>query len=132
MNQDHFKSINDTYGHRTGDQLLSASVNFVIKNLRPYDNMFRYGGEEFVISMPSSDIQAGLAMIERLRVGIERTTFLYQELKPIQMTDSFGLAMLEPNISVEKIIERANIALYAAKNGGRNCVRIWNDSTPLR
>jgi len=128
MDLDHFKAVNDNYGHRSGDLVLSATARYIIDNLRPYDKVFRYGGEEFLISMPSTDLQAGQLMIERLREGLGEIVLAQHGSKPIHVTASFGLAVLEPDVGVEDIITRADLALYAAKSAGRNCLRTWDAS----
>ncbi|MEW6586026.1 MAG: diguanylate cyclase [Nitrospirota bacterium] len=127
MDLDHFKSINDVHGHLAGDQVLSAVAGHVMDHIRPYDRLFRYGGEEFLISMPHTDSKSGLNVVERLREGIAASSIQYKG-KEIRITASFGLTVLDPDVSVEQSIERADRALYAAKYSGRNCTRIWEAS----
>ncbi|QPK61864.1 diguanylate cyclase [Methylomonas sp. LL1] len=133
MDLDHFKVINDSYGHAVGDKVLSASVRYLMDHLRPYDKVFRYGGEEFLISLPSTDLKAGHTMIERIREELGKPPLAFHGSKPIPLTVSFGLAMLDPEVNVEETIRRADKALYAAKSAGRNCSRKWDavNSTPL-
>lgn len=126
MDLDYFKAVNDTYGHAVGDQVLSATVRYLSDHLRPYDKVFRYGGEEFLITLPSTDPQACHAMIDRIREELGVTPLVFHGSKPILVTVSFGLAMIDPNISVEETIRRADNALYAAKTTGRNCSRVWD------
>lgn len=127
MDLDHFKSINDVHGHLAGDQILFASAACMMSNLRPYDKVFRYGGEEFLISMPHTNLKTGLIVVERLREGIAANSIHY-EGKEIRITASFGLTLLDPDIAVEQAIERADRALYASKSSGRNRTRIWDPS----
>jgi diguanylate cyclase (GGDEF)-like protein len=127
MDLDHFKSINDIHGHLAGDHILGVSAGYMMEHLRPYDKLFRYGGEEFLISMPHTDLQSGLSVVERLREGTAEGSIRYED-KQIHITVSFGLTLLDPDISVEQSVERADRALYAAKSSGRNCTRIWDPS----
>jgi len=127
MDLDHFKSINDVHGHLAGDQVLAAVASYIMAQSRPYDRLFRYGGEEFIISMPHTNSKSGLDIVERLREGIAASSIHY-EGKEIRITASFGLTLLEPDVSVEQAIKRADSALYAAKSSGRNCTRIWDPS----
>jgi diguanylate cyclase len=128
MDFDHFKAINDTYGHSVGDQVLSTSVRYVMEHLRPYDKVFRYGGEEFLISMPNTDLEVGLTVIERIREGLSAIVFAQDSPKPLFVTASFGLILLSPDLSVEDSIDRADKALYLAKTTGRNRAQIWDPS----
>jgi len=124
---DHFKTINDVHGHLAGDQVLAVVAGDIMGRLRPYDKLFRFGGEEFLISMPHTDSKSGLNVVERLREGIAASSMSYED-KEIRITASFGLTLLDPDVSVEKSVERADRAMYAAKSSGRNCTRIWDSS----
>lgn len=124
---DHFKTVNDVHGHLAGDQVLSVIAGDIMARLRPYDRLFRYGGEEFLISMPHTDSKSGLNVVERLREGIAAGS-INSEGKEIRITASFGLTLLDPDVSVEKTVERADRAMYAAKSSGRNCTQIWDSS----
>lgn len=128
MDLDHFKAINDTYGHLVGDQVLAGSVGYIVKHLRPYDKVFRYGGEEFLISMPSVDLHTGQETIERIRNGLQGTVLTHAHGRPIHATASFGIAPLDAEVSIEESIDRADLAMYAAKASGRNCVCAWDSS----
>jgi len=127
MDLDHFKTVNDVHGHLAGDKVLAVLAGDIMARLRPYDKLFRYGGEEFLISMPHTDSKSGLNVVERLREGIAASSIHY-EGKEIRIAASFGLTLLDPDVSVEKTVERADRALYAAKSSGRNCTRIWDSS----
>jgi len=127
MDVDHLKEINDTYGHVAGDEVLAAVVHHVTAHLRPYDRVFRYGGDEFLISLPGADLSIGQIVIEHLRDGISQTPITVSSVdKPIRTTASFGLALLEPDISVEESIDRADKALLVAKAAGRNRACSWD------
>jgi diguanylate cyclase len=128
MDMDHFKAINDQFGHLVGDKFLSASAAYLMKHLRPYDKVFRYGGEEFVICMPSLSQEEALIVVERLRQGIAENSIAH-DWQEIRGTASFGVATLDPSVPVEDCLERADKALYAAKSAGRNCARAWAGDT---
>ncbi|OGT87878.1 MAG: hypothetical protein A2286_01360 [Gammaproteobacteria bacterium RIFOXYA12_FULL_61_12] len=125
MDLDHFKSVNDTYGHSTGDRVLVAITGYVIEHLRPYDKLFRYGGEEFVICLPGLELEVAREVIERLRQGVAANPIETAGGQPIQVSASFGFTMIASDISVEESLDRADSALYQAKNEGRNCTRSW-------
>ena len=80
MDLDHFKVVNDSYGHLIGDQVLQASVEYVKANIRAYDKVFRYGGEEFLISMPKTSLDVGQASIERVRSGLATTALAHKDV----------------------------------------------------
>lgn len=128
MDIDHFKIVNDTYGHSAGDLVLAACARYVMNHFRPYDKLFRYGGEEFLICMQNADVTAAHDVVERVRQGLAATPIEYGGKSPLQISMSFGLTLLDPDVSVEQSIDRADKAMYAAKTAGRNCTRIWDPS----
>jgi diguanylate cyclase (GGDEF)-like protein len=135
MDLDYFKSINDTHGHLVGDKVLASSAYYVMEQLRPYDKVFRYGGEEFLILIPSTSLQAGQTVIERICKGLAAIAIAHDGGNPISVTASFGITLLDPDVSIEESIDRADNAMYAAKKAGRNRVCVWDssityDSTP--
>ncbi|MCR9257969.1 MAG: diguanylate cyclase [Alphaproteobacteria bacterium] len=119
---DFFKKVNDTYGHRAGDAVLAGVAALLTQGLRPYDSIFRYGGEEFLLCLPSSKAAAVRAVLERLRKNIEAQSFAVDGGRVLNVTCSFGGAPLDPAIGVEKSVEVADMALYKAKETGRNRV----------
>lgn len=125
---DNFKAVNDLHGHVAGDRVLAASVRYLIQHLRPYDKVFRYGGEEFLLCMPYTELTPGLDRVRELNEGLAALDIDIGAKAPIRISASFGLALLDPDIPVEASIDRADKALYAAKAAGRNCVQLWNDS----
>ncbi len=127
MDLDHFKAVNDIHGHLAGDHVLAGSAGYLMAHLRPYDKLYRYGGEEFLLCMPHTDLKSGLSVVDRLREGIADCSIRYEE-KEIHITASFGLTLLDAGIVVEQSVERADRALYAAKSSGRNCTQIWDPS----
>jgi diguanylate cyclase (GGDEF)-like protein len=128
MDLDRFKEINDRFGHRVGDQVLAGAARCVAEHLRPYDKVFRYGGDEFLISLPAADLAAGQAVTERIRAALGATPLAAAGVgdRTIRTTASFGLAMLDPDVGVEESVERADTALLLAKSSGRNRVVAWN------
>ena len=128
MDLDHFKAINDSHGHLVGDQVLKGAVRFLRGNLRPYDRVFRYGGEEFLVLMPDTDVETGRLAIERLRAGLADENVAHDGPTVIRVTASFGLAMIDPDVAIEESMDRADKMMYAAKDAGRNCLRVWLDA----
>jgi diguanylate cyclase (GGDEF)-like protein len=127
MDIDHLKELNDTYGHTVGDQVLAGAVHYVGSHLRPYDQVFRYGGDEFVITLPGADLEGARHLIERVREGFGQVPFVVSaDGHPIHATASFGVARLEPDISVEQSVDRADKALLMAKIAGRDRVVCWD------
>ncbi len=116
---DHFKSINDKFGHDVGDTVIRTFANVIKGRIRTTDLAARFGGEEFVVLMPESDTAGAVQCIEEIRTRFEQTN-----IPPIQrpVTASFGVATLAADDTVASLIKRADQALYAAKQGGRNRV----------
>ncbi|MBD1544875.1 diguanylate cyclase domain-containing protein [Roseibium aggregatum] len=128
MDLDDFKVINDRFGHPAGDQVLVSFARHIGQNLRPYDAVFRYGGEEFLIILPDTTDSDGLAVIDRLCDALAQVPHLVGADDPVYVTASFGLAGLQVGIPVERSIDRADKALYAAKAAGKNCSVLWENS----
>ncbi|MDD2850855.1 MAG: diguanylate cyclase [Desulfuromonadaceae bacterium] len=118
---DHFKRLNDTYGHDAGDAVLKQLAIKLLEALRDYDIVCRYGGEEFLIVSPDTDLEQAFKLAERLRVTIAETN-INAALQDISITVSIGVTQLQAEESIEAVISRADAALYQAKNGGRNRV----------
>lgn len=125
LDLDHFKAVNDRYGHRAGDQVLRSAVKYFVKTLRPYDSIYRYGGEEFLLCLPNIEAAQAVSILERLRAGLEILPIGLDSGETINITASFGISTLKPEISVEESISVADYALYQAKNNGRNRVHLW-------
>ncbi|MDM5271209.1 diguanylate cyclase [Sulfurovum sp. zt1-1] len=117
---DHFKQVNDNYGHPTGDLVLSNLASYILQHLRPYDSIYRYGGEEFLIMMPHTNIDTAFSIIERIRTGIENYQTHDHNDEYIRVTISAGMVNLEEQYNIETAIEQADKALYEAKTNGRN------------
>ncbi len=116
---DHFKQVNDTYGHLMGDQVLKQIATILASVVRAGDAVIRYGGEEFLIMLSGVASERALAIAERARTAIEATTFHFHEVT-FHVTISMGVAQLRPGESREDLIKRADEALYEAKHAGRN------------
>ncbi|MBR9805568.1 diguanylate cyclase, partial [bacterium] len=119
---DHFKSVNDNYGHMAGDNVLRILANTLTKRLRRTDYIARYGGEEFVILMPETGLADAMHVMEQVREKVAETPFHFKS-EPLTITVSCGLASFNEGDSIEQVFERADEQLYAAKNGGRNQCR---------
>ena len=117
---DHFKRINDSYGHNAGDKALKIIGQMMLKYVRQSDYVFRIGGEEFVLLLTSTPADQAGKMVEKLRAGIAASSFHFKG-EPVQLTLSAGITETRSNDNVETIYERADKALYKAKNSGRNC-----------
>ena len=120
---DHFKRINDEYGHLVGDRALIACSNVLREGLRAHDIVARYGGEEFALLLPETDLAGARVVAERYRRRIEETTITVGD-KTINLTASLGVACCPHDDvkSIDDLIRLADDALYAAKQAGRNCV----------
>ncbi len=118
---DHFKQINDNYGHTTGDDVLRECVECSNQALRSTDMLFRFGGEEFVVILPGVNAAGAALAAERLRSIIEKHVFNSRQ-GVVPVTISVGAASLTAQDNVKTILERADKALYSAKNSGRNRV----------
>jgi len=119
---DHFKAINDTYGHDCGDIALSSAANCIKEAVRGSDIVFRYGGEEFVILLNDTNIDGAKLMAERIRQSIENHTIAYG-METIKLTASLGVSCLKGNDTPDTIIQRADAAMYQAKQNGRNQIQ---------
>ena len=119
---DHFKRINDTHGHATGDRVLRDMVTHAQEVIRKIDYCARLGGEEFAVLLPDTDHQAALEVAARLRTALDGSLQLAPSGTPVGYTVSIGAATLAPGETLAALLARADAALYAAKAGGRNRV----------
>ncbi len=120
---DHFKSVNDTYGHDAGDEVLKSFAQRIRRAVRGADLVCRLGGEEFVIVMPGTPLTVAAGIAERIRAAIEAQAFtLHAQAQPIVVTTSIGLAERGDDANPDALLRRADRALYNSKSGGRNRV----------
>ncbi len=119
---DHFKRVNDSFGHPAGDAVLAGASAGIQRMLRSTDAAGRYGGEEFLLVLPGTDIAGARAVAERVRAAIEETEFDVGAEAPHPVTVSIGVAALGEGQSVEALVAAADEALYEAKAAGRNRV----------
>ncbi len=124
---DCFKAINDTYGHAVGDVVLRSIASLLAASIRPYDEVFRYGGDEFVLCLPSADLRTAWAIVERLRLRVGQWTVPARNGEMLRATMSIGVAPLSASIGVEGSLELADRALYASKQSGRNTLAVCSD-----
>ena len=123
MDMDHFKDVNDSYGHDVGDEVLKQLSGIIVRNTRSADLAARFGGEEFVILMPETDAEPALDAAERIRQQVEDYEFVVSHaIGILRKTTSIGVAHLSPNDTAETLMKRADTNLYEAKNTGRNLV----------
>ncbi|WNS42513.1 histidine kinase N-terminal 7TM domain-containing protein [Paenibacillus sp. MMS20-IR301] len=126
---DFFKSINDRYGHQYGDMALQHVVDVCSRHLREGDVFGRYGGEEFVLSLPGTSLKQAAGISDLIRSDLERSVF-YTLSGPVNITASFGVTEAGPsNGSLEELLSEADHALYASKRGGRNAVHLSSGSS---
>jgi diguanylate cyclase (GGDEF)-like protein len=129
MDLDHFKDINDAYGHQTGNIVLREVAGVIKQCIRDVDIVARYGGEEFVVILPQTGDHDALTIAERIRSTIEKYYFSNARgQRDIQMTVSIGVASYPDGVrTLEQLIEKVDKALYQAKAAGRNCIHVAED-----
>jgi diguanylate cyclase (GGDEF)-like protein len=117
---DHFKKVNDRYGHNAGDYVLKNIADIVRENIRKIDYFVRWGGEEFVILSPETQLDEAYLLADRIRITIENTKFEHFG----KITVSFGVTEFKEEDTVDSFIKRADDAMYEAKKKGRNRVEV--------
>jgi len=122
---DHFKEVNDRHGHLVGDSVLLVVAGRLIANLRPYDSIYRFGGEEFLLAFAETDREQAARIAERLRQAVCAKDVTVDDSVTLPVTASFGLSMIDPAVSLRTTIQRADAALYQAKRDGRNRFSLW-------
>ena len=132
---DHFKKVNDTYGHDVGDKILMNLGKLIQELIRETDHVARYGGEEIMVICPLTDAGHAVELAERLRQDIEArcmvSTDTNKEVSRVCITVSIGVAEYTDDIgNTDGLVKRADMALYRAKNEGRNCIFLCNGTTP--
>lgn len=127
MDVDHFKAVNDGYGHVAGDHVLRNIAVFFAQRIRKYDVLFRYGGEEFLVCLSDIGIEAAVASMDRLREALSRQPIVLPDGREVQVTVSMGIATLVGPKQIDSVIQEADHALLCAKARGRNRVCAWGD-----
>ncbi len=123
LDLDHFKKLNDTHGHEAGDRMLVHFAALIKSVLRKSDAFVRYGGEEFTVLLPDTDARGAMFVLGRLQQLMAKTPLMH-EGRPITATFSAGIATLRAEENGHALLRRADEALYQAKNGGRNLIKI--------
>lgn len=121
LDLDHFKKINDTYGHARGDVVLKTLAKLIETNLRLEDSLGRWGGEEFIVVCSETGLEPALGVAERLRLIVADHDW------DMPVTASFGVAQWQASETLSEFFERTDKALYSAKQSGRNCVKSWEN-----
>ncbi|MCA1949157.1 MAG: GGDEF domain-containing protein, partial [Treponema sp.] len=116
---DNFKRVNDTFGHRTGDEVIQSVANSIMANIRKTDVAGRYGGEEFLVLLPETDLKAARVVAEKIRSTLNQLSFATSALS---VTISAGVAEAEKGETFEALITRVDTKLYQAKRNGKNRV----------
>lgn len=126
MDFDDFKLINDKHGHVAGDRVLKTAMDFFVKRLRKYDIIFRYGGDEFLLLFPETNIEHASQLLERLRKELKNMPIMITDSKKVNVSVSIGMSEMDGQASYNETIKFADHALIEAKADGRGCVRVWN------
>jgi diguanylate cyclase len=123
---DHFKRVNDTFGHLYGDQVINAAARVLQGGVKGRDIVARWGGEEFVVLLPDTHGEGAIALAEQIRSAFSKVRVSRGPKQEAgqQITISIGVAVIAPREALEQAIGRADVALYRAKDSGRNCVRV--------
>jgi diguanylate cyclase (GGDEF)-like protein len=129
LDVDHFKQVNDTYGHAVGDAVLASVIATCRDSLRGSDIIGRIGGEEFAILLPHTDLASGMAAIEKARLAIAAQA-VASPCGPVPVTCSLGAAPLLPGQHFDDALRNADLAMYSAKKAGRNRSIAWVDPAP--
>lgn len=131
---DHFKRVNDRYGHLTGDAVLQNLITHLQRSLRQIDSIGRFGGEEFLIILPDTSSEQAAVTAERIRRNVEQSVCAYANEREIKITVSIGISIYDPRDSnlkesknrLQEYIRQSDLAMYKAKNSGRNCLALWS------
>ena len=129
LDVDHFKAINDSFGHDVGDLALSEVGQLLQRSCRASDLLARWGGEEFLLLLPDTQQDEGLQLAERIRLAVSQLSVCHRG-EPVLLTASLGLATLAPGRDLAALVGAADAALYAAKQAGRNRVALADAAAP--
>lgn len=117
---DNFKMLNDTYGHLFGNSVLETFGKLIKSSIRSIDTAYRYGGEEFIILLPSVSLESGFVVADRIRETLGHIKFTTEDGEPVSVTVSGGIACYQPNDTTKSLLNRADSAMYQAKENGRD------------
>jgi diguanylate cyclase (GGDEF)-like protein len=123
---DRFREVVETHGAESGDQVLFAAASRLLTKLRPYDRVYRYGGDEFLVCLRSTKESAAMLAAERLHGAFREQPFVVADGASIPVTASFGVSMLDTEVPIHESIERVDDAVIAAKRAGRNRCMMWS------
>jgi diguanylate cyclase len=126
---DNMKSVNDTYGHLSGDKVLKGAAQYLIYNLRKYDSICRYGGDEFLICIPQTTPDTAREIITRLQMGLSSLPITLDEDIVVNITASAGAAVMATERSIDDVIARVDEALYNAKRKGKNQISFFENKS---
>jgi diguanylate cyclase (GGDEF)-like protein len=122
---DYFKTINDTLGHLTGDKVLKAVSEIILKLTRSNDLCARYGGDEFVVSLHSADQNQAAVIADRIRAEVSKLEIFTQYNERVTITLSIGIAELKNRMDAEDLLDRADQAMYRSKNAGKDRLTVY-------
>lgn len=124
---DHFKKVNDTYGHSAGDEVIKHTASLMSAEIRSADTVGRWGGEEFIMLLPTESLSSAKTIVQRIKNHLERSVIQHSDHE-LRVTASFGIAHGNTKEPFSKLLANADVALYEAKKAGRNVVRVYNAS----
>jgi diguanylate cyclase (GGDEF)-like protein len=129
---DHFKSINDRFGHAVGDEAIKQTARIISSSVRGHDLVCRYGGEEFVVALPNTSVEKAAEIAKRMRRRVEAEGGPgIRSVEGLLMTASFGVSTIRfGSTSIAELVDQADQALYAAKRSGRNRSLRWDELEP--
>ena len=132
MDLDHFKQVNDRYGHQAGDDVLIHVAQVLQAHTRDSDIIARFGGEEFVMLLPDTDLRGAEEAAEKVRIALSDSPVRIAGTHTLHVSFSAGVAQWVPEEPFETLYKQADSALYQAKSAGRNCTRVWDSNAQLK
>jgi len=131
LDLDHFKALNDSYGHMVGDQALCLVAEQISQSVRPYDWAARWGGDEFLVVLPNTNLEQAEAVSNRIHSRIHKLTLTVPEKEPLQLHISIGvISTTKIDDGIDGLIQAADEALYSAKNRGKDCIYLRDLQKP--